>query len=283
MAAIRLGLIGDNITRSQSPRLHMEAGKLCGFDVTYERLIPLDLGLTFAAVFDRCSSNDFRGINVTYPYKEEVVARADVPDPLTVRIGACNTILFTSGRPQGYNTDCSGFVAAFRSTFGSTSPGIVAMAGAGGVGKAIAFALAQLGTSELRIYDTDANKAERLASILSNAGTTMKTGRSNSIEEATAGADGLVNCTPIGMSGHPGTAVPRQHVRGASWAFDAVYTPVETEFLRIASDVGLTIMSGWELFFHQGIDAFRRFTGVEVDPIALRRILRTCDREKLKA
>lgn len=280
MAAIRLGLIGDNIARSQSPRLHVEAGRLCGLDVTYERLIPRDLGLAFGAVFDHCASDGFRGINVTYPYKEEVVARVDVRDPLTAMIGACNTVLFMDVRPQGYNTDYSGFVAAFRSVFGNSAPGVVAMAGAGGVGKAIAFALVRLGVSELRIFDTDPGRTRNLAATLSAAEAAPRLVNARSMEEAAEGADGLVNCTPLGMTGHPGTAMQPRHVDGASWAFDAVYTPVETEFLRISAAAGLAIMSGWELFFHQGIDAFRHFTGADVDPLALRRALRTGDRAK---
>src|SRR5690606_31125801 len=107
MAAIRLGLIGDHIARSQSPRLHVLAGRLCDLDVTYDRLIPADMGMDFDAVFDRCAHEGYRGINVTYPYKETVVARLEVPDPLTAAIGACNTVLFGGERPQGHNTDFS--------------------------------------------------------------------------------------------------------------------------------------------------------------------------------
>lgn len=282
MAAIRLGLIGDIIARSQSPRLHVEAGKLCGFEITYERLIPRDLGLGFTAIFDRCASDGYRGINVTYPYKERVVPRLSIPDPLTAKIGACNTVLFVNGLPEGHNTDYSGFVAAFRSVFGATPPGAVAMAGAGGVGRALAFAFAQLGAKQLRIYDTDTDRADRLVETLIGTETAVSVVRAGSIEEATAGADGLVNCTPLGMSGYPGTAMGPQHMPGAAWAFDAVYTPVETEFLRIAADAGLATMSGWELFFYQGVDAFRHFTGADVDAVALRRVLLTSDRQKVR-
>lgn len=273
MAAIRLGLIGDNITRSQSPRLHVEAGRLCGLDVSYERLIPRDLGLDFIAVFDRCAAEGFCGINVTYPYKEEVFSRLSVPDPLTARIWACNTVLFSGPRPEGHNTDYSGFIAAFHSAFGEASPGKVAMAGAGGVGKAIAFALSRLGASELRIFDTERRKVDGLATALREAGVEMQTVSTASVSEATLGADGLVNCTPLGMTGYPGTAVQSEHMSGASWAFDAVYTPVDTLFLRLAAQAGLSVMSGYELFFHQGVGAFRHFTGKDVDTAALRRAL----------
>lgn len=273
MAALKLGLIGDNIARSHSPRLHVEAGRLCGLDVSYERLIPRDLGLDFATVFDRCAAQGFRGINVTYPYKEQVVARLDVPDPATARIRACNTVLFTRARPEGHNTDYSGFAAAFRARFGEASPGTVAMAGAGGVGKAIAFALADLDARALRIVDTDGDKAAALVEALREAGSAMEVLLAPSVAAATRGADGLVNCTPLGMTGVPGTAVEARHMKGAAWAFDAVYTPVDTEFLRLAAAAGTEVMSGYELFFHQGIDAFGHFTGMTVDAGALRAAL----------
>lgn len=273
VAVTRLGLIGDNISRSQSPRLHTEAGRLCGLEIVYERLIPRDIGLDFGAVFDRCVEEGFRGINVTYPYKEEVAPRLSIPDPLTERIRACNTVLFSAPQPEGHNTDYSGFIAAFRSIFGAGSAGRVAMAGAGGVGKAIAFALSRLGATELRIFDTDHGKAEGLASAVAAAGIEMKVVPTGSMMQASQGADGLVNCTPLGMTGHPGAAIGTGQMRDASWAFDAVYTPIETLFLRDAAREGLEVMSGYELFFHQGVDAFHHFTGMEVDASALRRAL----------
>lgn len=272
MAVTHLGLIGDNIARSQSPRLHVEAGKLCGIKVIYDRLIPRDLGLNLDTVFDRCADEGFRGINVTYPYKEEVVRRVVIPDAATAAIRACNTVLFGDGRPEGHNTDCTGFVSAFGARFGTVAPGRVAMAGAGGVGKAIAFGLARLGATELHIFDRDRQKADALATAVA-AAADMTVGVAGSIEEAAEGADGLVNCTPIGMTGHPGTAVPADNMRAASWAFDAVYTPVDTLFLTDAAKAGLEVMSGYDLFFHQGVDAFRIFTGLDVDAAALRRIL----------
>lgn len=280
MPVMRLGLIGDNIARSQSPRLHVEAGRLCGIEVTYERLIPRDLELPFGSVFERCVDQGFRGINVTYPYKEEVVARLRVPDPTTAAVGACNTVLFSDGQPEGHNTDYSGFMAAFRATFGSVSPGRVAMAGAGGVGKAVAFGLGKLQASELRIFDHDDAKARRLAASVAAAGVAMKVTVAPTIDDATQGADGLVNCTPLGMTGYSGSAIPKHLMKGAAWAFDAVYTPVETELLVDAASAGLQIMSGYELFFHQGIDAFSLFTGLEVDAAALRQALASGNLEK---
>lgn len=273
MSVTRLGLIGDNIARSRSPRLHVEAGRLCGMDVTYERLIPRDMNLDFSSVFERCAGEGFAGINITYPYKEEVVARVHVPDPATAMIRACNTVVFGKGIPEGHNTDCTGFASAFRARFGNVAPGKVAMAGAGGVGKAVAFALARLGASELRIFDRDVAKAQGLADALGAANTGIRVIAVASIEEATSDADGLINSTPLGMVGYPGTAIEAVLIDGASWAFDAVYTPVDTQFLRDAADRDVETISGYELFFHQGVDAFAIFTGRQVDAAALRAAL----------
>jgi shikimate dehydrogenase len=269
---IQLGLIGDNIRRSKSPLLHRLAGELCGLDVRYDPLIPADLGLDFDAAFARCAESGYRGINVTYPYKEQVFARLAVGNAHTRSVAACNTVLFGEGVPQGFNTDCSGFAAAFRANFGNAAPGRVAMAGAGGVGKAIGFALAGLGAAELAIFDPDDRKGRALADALRQSAD-LPVRLANSVEEAMEGVDGLVNSTPLGMIGHPGSAFPIEWLKRARWAFDAVYTPIETDFLAAAGAAGLSILSGYELFFHQGVDAFRLFTGVEVDQPALRAAL----------
>jgi shikimate dehydrogenase len=79
--------------------------------------------------------------------------------------------------------------------------------------------------------------------------------------EIVPGAGGVVNCTPLGMTGRPGTAVPADLLGGQAWAFDAVYTPSDTPFLLAARRLGIATLSGYELFFHQGIRAFELFTG----------------------
>jgi len=267
---IKLGLIGDNIAASSSPALHRLAGRLSGLNVTYDLLRPADLGRSFEEVLTWAEASGYRGLNITYPYKERVVAHLDVPDPAVRAIGACNTVLFGPGRPEGWNTDYSGFMAAYRHRFGDTPPGRVAMAGSGGVGRAIAFALCQLGASDLRLFDIDFAKSAALAEALRawRSGTIVTAARS--IEEATDKADGVVNSTPIGMVGIGGCPFPSASIAGRRWAFDAVYTPVDTPFMIAAAAAGLDLLSGYELFFYQGVDAFRHFIGKHVPENQLR-------------
>lgn len=270
MRHVKLGLIGDNITRSKSPRLHRTAGTLTGNKVTYDRLIPKDLELTFYEVFDQARNLGFRGINVTYPYKEIVTKLVTVSDPLVRAIGAVNTVVFDDDGPKGFNTDYSGFMAAYRAVRGDENPGTVCLIGTGGVGKAVAFGLIGLGAKTIRCVDLDATKADALADALRALGTDTQIETSNDAVAAAAGADGLINCTPLGMVGIGGSPLPAHAMQGATWAFDAVYTPVDTEFLSDAENAGLTVISGYELFFGQGVDAWNIFTGIELDHDALR-------------
>lgn len=271
-APLRLGLIGDNILESRSPALHRLAGRLGGIETTYDLLVPARLAKDFETVFDDCRDNGMRGVNITYPYKERVLSRVGVGDPFIRSLGSVNTVVFEPGGPVGYNTDYSGFIAAYRGRFGNSAPGTVVLVGAGGVGRAISFALATLGADRLRIVDSNAAKAAGLAEALASAfGERFAAEVFHDAAQAMEGAAGVVNCTPVGMSGHPGTAIPATALDGCKWAFDAVYTPVETEFKIDCDAAGVAFLSGYELFFHQGVDAFRIFSGGAIGDLDLLR------------
>ncbi|SMY06942.1 shikimate dehydrogenase family protein [Flavimaricola marinus] len=267
---IKLGLIGDNITRSKSPRLHRTAGKLTGRDVTYDRLIPKDMGRSFDEVFEQVLKSGYRGINVTYPYKEVVTAKVTVTDPLVRGIGAVNTVVFGEDGPKGFNTDYTGFMHAYRSIRGTEPPGVVCLIGTGGVGKAVAFGLVGLGARVIRCVDLDPAKADALAQALTSLGSETCIEVLTDAVTAARGADGIINCTPLGMVGIGGSPLEAEAMQGATWVFDAVYTPVDTQFLQDAAKAGLTVITGYELFFGQGVDAWEIFTGQDIDHAALR-------------
>jgi shikimate dehydrogenase len=272
LAKIRLGLIGDNIAASRAPDLHHAAARLCGIEVSYERLVPRDLGLSFDAVVDRAKSDGLRGLNITYPYKERILPRVRIDDAAVQAIGACNTVLF--GAPTlGMNTDYTGFIAAYRERFGQGSPGVVAIAGCGGAGKAVGFALASLGATSIRLFDADHTKARGLATSLQGFRSKVDVIAAASLPEACEGATGLINCTPLGMVGYGGNAFADISLKDRAWIFDAVYTPLNTPFLKEGEAAGVEMLSGYELFLYQGIHAFKLFTGNDVDAGELRRAL----------
>ena len=273
-AAVRLGLIGVGIGRSRAPQLHRLAGQLCGIPVTYDLIaLESDSPEAFHSALAACGTGGYAGVNVTHPFKERAaqVVR-DLPEHLR-RLGAVNTIRFEEGvAARGFNTDYTGFKRAFQSGFAQRAPGVVAIVGAGGVGRAIAFALMDLGVSGLRLFDADKSRCERLMLAL-QARADARVVVCASLEEATASAQGLVNATPLGMHHHPGTSIPAVLIGAQSWAFDAVYTPTRTRFLEDALAAGLEVLSGYELFFYQGVDAFEAFTGMRVDEAGLRAAL----------
>ena len=271
--SLLLGLIGDNIASSRAPLLHRIAGSQNGIKVQYDRLTPKDRGLPFDALFASCTPDGYRGINITYPYKEKAAKLARVDDPQVRAIGAINTVIFEPGGARGYNTDYSGFVAGYRAAFGDALPGNVALIGTGGVGRAVSFGLASLGVAQLRLVDCDRSKAEALSSALEIGNPDLKVSIWDTAEKAAIGANGLVNCTPVGMVGHDGTPMAPEAMIGADWAFDAIYTPLETQFLIDAKAAGLSILSGWELFIYQGIHAWKHFSGTPLDEIKLRQAL----------
>ncbi|MFV0492409.1 MAG: shikimate dehydrogenase family protein [Pseudorhodobacter sp.] len=269
-APLKLGLVGDNIAKSQAPRLHRLAGRQNGVAVQYDRLIPKEEEVEFDPLFAGLEAAGYRGVNVTYPYKERAAARVAIDDPLVRAIGAVNTVIFDDDGPHGFNTDYTGFIAAYRRVRGQVDPGVTCMIGAGGVGKAVAFGLVALGAPEIRIIDHDLPKAEALcaALIAARPGLVARAG-----SEATAGATGakgLINCTPVGMVGYGGTPLPRTAMAGAEWVFDAVYTPIDTPFLQDAAAEGLAVITGYELFLGQGVDAWAIFTGLPLDEVRLR-------------
>ncbi|MCA0921183.1 shikimate dehydrogenase family protein [Pseudooceanicola nanhaiensis] len=269
-----LGLIGDNIAKSRSPLLHQLVGRQNDMVVRYDRLIPREQGKEFDELFAWCPGAGYRGINVTYPYKERAFAKVTVEDPLVRSVGAVNTVLFDAEGAKGHNTDFSGFMAAYRAARGETPPGAVLMIGTGGVGRAVAFGLLGLGAPALRLVDRDLPKAEALAEELRATGKGAEITVHSDAAEAAEGAQGLINCTPVGMVGYEGTPLPAPAMAGAEWVFDAVYTPTDTQFLQDAEAAGLQIISGWELFFWQGVHAWTLFSdGKSLDTQALRAAL----------
>ncbi len=271
---LRLGLIGDNIATSRAPCLHQWAGQQAGIDVRYDLLIPKALGQDFNSVFATCERQGYSGINVTLPYKECAIAKVTIDDPHVRAIGAVNTVLFEARGPIGHNTDFTGFMEAYRSSRGEKKPGVVCLVGTGGVGRALAFALLALGATELRLVDQDIKKAEALARDLSDHAGAAHVCVEPDIDRAARGASGLVNGTPLGMVGYGGTPIRAETMRGADWVFDAVYQPIETRFLKDAAHVGAETISGYELFFFQGVDAWKHFSGRDVDQGRLRAALK---------
>jgi shikimate dehydrogenase len=255
------GLIGAPIAHSASPAMHEQAAEALGARNFYQLIEVSGAGPEqLRALLDGVRNLGFAGVNVTFPYKEAVIDLLDELSPGAAAIGAVNTVAVRDKRLIGYNTDTSGFARAVTGLVTGSGHGAVALIGAGGVGKAIGFALADLGVSELRIFDTDRAKAEHLAALLqSHPGVRI----ADSVEDALRGAVGVVNGTPVGMLPSRGTPVPEALLRRDLWVADAVYSPLWTPLLTAAKAKGAEVMTGRDLAIYQAADAFELFTGLK--------------------
>jgi shikimate dehydrogenase len=266
-AQVLLGLIGSPIKASAAPFMHEAAAEAIGLRAQY-RLIDIAGAdqVKLRVLLQGVRLLGFSGINVTFPYKEAVVPLLDSLTDAAAAIGAINTIIVRDGKLIGYNTDATGFARAFSQVLGPPGDAPVVLIGAGGVGCAIAFAIAELGVRELRIVDTATTKAAKLADRLRGHASARVFA---DVPEALQGAGGIVNATPVGMLPDRGTPVPPQLIHDKMWVTDAVYTPLWTPLLQAARARGARVMTGRELSIHQAVDAFRLFTGHEAPQEAI--------------
>lgn len=261
----KLGLIGQSIAQSRSPALHVMLGEELGLPVSYELHEPVNASReAFAATLESLRKQGYLGTNVTFPYKQLAVAEADEVKPSVELIGSTNTLAL-GDRVEASNTDYSGFIRGYRQRIGDRDAGRVVLIGAGGVGRAIAFALFELGAREVQVFDLNGESAQSLVLSLHRAGFRASLVEPADFEQTVRAADGLVNCTPVGHYKTPGIPVPADWIGGQRWAFDAVYTPIDTEFMVHSYRSGLAIVSGFDLFIYQGMDAFEIFTGRKID------------------
>lgn len=252
------GLIGAPIAHSASPAMHERAAEALGLRGHYQLIEVAGADAAgLRMMLEGVRRLGFAGVNVTYPYKEAVVPLLDALAPGAASMGAVNTVVVRDGRLTGHNTDTTGFARAVMPLLAS-SGNAVAVIGAGGVGKAIAFALASLKVADIRIFDSEPARAEKLVALLACRGARVAV----SVEDALEGATGLVNGTPVGMLPNRDTPVPVRLLRADLWVADAVYSPLITPLLAAAREKGARIMTGRELAIYQAADAFELFTGL---------------------
>lgn len=266
-----VGLLGAGIAGSLTPGLHESEADRLGLAYTY-RTIDLDaLGGQPARSADlvrNAAELGYDGLNVTHPSKQLVQDGLDELSPDARILGAVNTITFHGGRAVGHNTDHTGFIGGFRAGLPSALINSVVQVGAGGAGAAVAYALLDAGAAHLVIADIEPARAESLAGRLASHFPTSEVvaARTDSIAGHIRTADGLVNTTPIGMTGHPGIPVDASLLHPGLWVADVIYRPLETALIIAAREKGCAVLDGGRMVVGQAAAAFELFTGIPADP-----------------
>jgi shikimate dehydrogenase len=265
------GLIGNPVGHSLSPPMHEAAYEALGIDARYVTFEP-DPDAVSRAV-DGAAALGVAGLNVTIPFKQDVLDLVE-PDDLAARIGAVNTVDFSTSPPRGYNTDAAGVRRAFAHHDVSLSGTDAVVVGAGGAGRAAVFALAET-CERVHVANRTVDRAEELAADVRADGplATVSAGGLDSLDRTVPEADLLVNATSVGME-EDETPVPRSLLHGDLAVLDAVYAPIETRLLREAAAAGATTVDGGWMLLFQGVEAFERWTGADAPVEAMNAALR---------
>lgn len=272
---VLIGLIGANIMGSLSPALFADAFEAAGIQGFYH-LIDVDRlrERRLPQLLDAIKVAGFTGTNITYPFKQEIIPLLDAIDAEAAQTGAVNTVAIAAdGRTTGYNFDRRGWRHSFEEAFGRSAAqgATVVLVGAGGAGRAVAFALMDLNVGILVIHDRDATRARALQADIAKDYGASRCCVTTVLQDDIAAADGIVNATQVGMRGFPGNPIPVSALRERHWAADVVYTPIETEFIKVAAAKGARVLNGGGMCVHQAAEAFRLFAGIEPDIARLHR------------
>lgn len=258
-APLLAGVIGWPIGHSRSPALHGHWLARYGIRGHYVPMAVAPDNLAEAlAVLPKLG---FRGVNVTIPHKETVLAQADEVTERAARIGAANTLTFLPlGGFRADNTDGAGFIANLRQARPEWRPeeGPALVLGAGGAARAIVQTLADAGAPEIRLANRTRVRAEALAA---SAGDVVRVVGWNEAEAAMEGATTIVNTTSLGMEGQPPLEIGFDAAPRDALATDIVYQPLVTPFLQRAAEAGLATVDGLGMLLHQAVPGFETWFG----------------------
>lgn len=268
-------VIGNPVGHSMSPAIHNAALDLLNLDFVYVAFKVEDLKNAMAGMR---ALPGFRGMSVTIPHKIEVIQFMDEINDLDRSIGSINTVVNENGTLIGIGTDGPGALKALVDAGVELNGKCVAMVGAGGVARAIAFTLIQkAGVAKISLLDIDEQMLQGLTDDLksgTNAEIESFVSNSDSIAEVMKYTDVVINCTPIGMHPHEGVSIiPAELFRDGQAVFDVVYNPIDTKLLCDAKARGLITVSGVEMFINQAAMQFEYFTGVGAPVEEMRRVL----------
>jgi shikimate dehydrogenase len=277
------GVLGDPVRHSLSPAMHNAAIAALGLDWAYLALPVAAADL--AVVLQGLEAIDCRGLNVTLPHKQAAAVLAQELTPLARRLGAVNTLVRRDGGGWlGHNTDVEGFLAPLRSLAAREA----LVLGCGGSARAVVAGLVELGLGRIRVAGRDSTRLGQFLASCADWAPGLEplawgpgaAGEPDPLAEALAGADLVVNTTPLGMaSGRDPAAAARSPLDPAQVAllrpdatvYDLIYIPRPTTLLRLAGERGCRTLDGLEMLVQQGAASLRLWSGrPDVPVIAMR-------------
>jgi shikimate dehydrogenase len=250
-------VIGDPIAHSKSPAIHKFWLEKLGIESDY-RATSVGAGELADYLRRRRDDPDWCGCNVTIPHKQSVIPLIEEIDDLGV--GAVNCVLPLGGTLLGINSDVAGIGEALFFSIDTSRP--VGIIGAGGAAKAAVANLDVLAVYRFNVLVRDKRQGEALVAPYGEYGRIFSF---DEAENALSGCVGVINASPLGMTGFP--AMPETvlgglgGVRRRGFALDLVYSPLETVFLTRARQEKLGVIDGLTVLIGQAAYAFAKFFG----------------------
>lgn len=261
------GLIGNPVEHTLSPVLHNTLAELTDTRLCY---VPFKVeeGELEAAVKGAYALN-LLGMNVTVPYKSDVIPFLKETDPLAEKIGAVNTLVRMEGGYKGYNTDMPGLYRAMCSDGVRIEGEKVLVLGAGGVARAVAVLLAQKGAEEIILLNRTLEKARRVAREVNEMadGEPVRAMEYADYTKLPAGERYLaIQATSVGMHPHDGDVVlaDAAFYEKIHTGYDLIFNPKKTRFMQLVEKAGGRAFNGAKMLLYQGVIAYELWTGAEV-------------------
>lgn len=247
------GLIGSPVAHSVSPQMHNTACKALDRNAVYIPFEVRDAGeFIRRMVHPRTRELDWnlRGFSVTAPHKRAVMEHLDWVEPSAREIGAVNTIVVDDEGLRGFNTDVAAFVETLSEKLGTLGGARCAVIGAGGAARGVLYGLQQAG-AQTTVFARETVRAKPLAEKFAADFAPLAAARFE-------GFDVVVNTTPLGTRGSLEAETPAnaEQLRGARLAYDLVYNPSETQFIREARRAGCETINGLPMLVAQAAAQF---------------------------
>ncbi|HMD76101.1 MAG TPA: shikimate dehydrogenase [Terracidiphilus sp.] len=255
------GVAGNPIAHSLSPLMHNTAFRRENVNAV---LLPLKVR-KLADLLTLARDLPLAGAAVTMPFKQEVLPYLANMDPLTARIGACNTLRAgADGKLYGFNTDVAGVIRPLEKRL-KLKGARIAVIGAGGAARAAVFGLVDQG-AEVFVVNVIHEQAVALARKAKAKVLKHEQFAKNSF-------DVLINATPCGMAGIKQTLPIAENELNAGLVMDMVYNPLETPLLKLAKERGIPVISGMEMFVQQGARQFEIWTEKPAPEAEMQRVV----------
>jgi len=251
------GIIGKPIKHSLSPILHEFWMKEHKIESTYN-IYEIDKE-NISTFLKALKDKNIDGLNVTIPYKSEVMRYLDHIEKDALDIGAVNTIkVGNDNKLYGYNTDTYGFLQHLNMSapLWKNKEGSITIIGAGGASRAIIWSLLKENKMNIRLFNRSKDRGLKLIDDMKKFFPKSNITLYSTLSEALNNCSLLVNCSSLGMKGQPKLKINLELMNDSSIVYDIVYSPLVTELLHTARTLNFTAIDGLGMLIHQAIPAF---------------------------